>query len=259
MTDFSKLLNELMGEERDVLPEERSNRARQFSDRDVCKYYICGFDLDIFKNTKSAEDVSRHVLPEDAGKRKDDDMRAAWEALPDDERAKYPYERETKRLLDRLIFECDRRVARSVARCEQAREVPTRAFTPEEQKVLDKYSEQIKEISARAEALGEEGDVDGAQAELSKIESLQSSRELVLNRLKPQAGLTACTVSGVLLSAQDNESRREEHLHGKQYLGWKRLRELRDELGARLLSYREKRLPGHWDPRDASRGGGGGG
>ena len=136
------------------------------------------------------------------------------------------------------IFECDRRVARSVARCEQAREVPTRAFTPEEQKVLDKYSEQIKEISARAEALGEEGDVDGAQAELSKIESLQSSRELVLNRLKPQAGLTACTVSGVLLSAQDNESRREEHLHGKQYLGWKRLRELRDELGARLLSYR---------------------
>ena len=105
MTDFSKLLNELMGEERDVLPEERSNRARQFSDRDVCKYYICGFDLDVFKNTKSAEDVSRHVLPEDAGKRKDDDMRAAWEALPDDERAKYPYERETKRLLDRLIFE----------------------------------------------------------------------------------------------------------------------------------------------------------
>ena len=55
------MLDELMGDERDVPLEQRTNKKRHYTDYDVCTYYICGFDVNVFRNTKSADDIYRHL------------------------------------------------------------------------------------------------------------------------------------------------------------------------------------------------------
>jgi hypothetical protein len=48
------MLDELMGKERDVPLEERTNRGYTFSDKEVCKYALAGLcPYGLFKNTKS--------------------------------------------------------------------------------------------------------------------------------------------------------------------------------------------------------------
>lgn len=48
------MLDELMGKERDVPLEERTNRGYKFSDPEVCKFALAGLcPYGLFKNTKS--------------------------------------------------------------------------------------------------------------------------------------------------------------------------------------------------------------
>ena len=47
-------LDELMGKDRNKLPNEKPKRTLHFTDSEVCKYYICGFcPHHLFTNTKS--------------------------------------------------------------------------------------------------------------------------------------------------------------------------------------------------------------
>ena len=58
---MAEMLDQLMGQERDVPLEHRTNKVRQFHDKEVCKYFLCGFDINLFKNTRSGEELSRHL------------------------------------------------------------------------------------------------------------------------------------------------------------------------------------------------------
>ena len=51
-------------------------------DADVCKYYIRGFDVTCFKNTKSDADVLRCVGAEAQEKVRDDGAREAFRLAP---------------------------------------------------------------------------------------------------------------------------------------------------------------------------------
>lgn len=42
MDETRALLDQLMGRERDVPVDKRTNRVRRFSDDDICKPYLCG-------------------------------------------------------------------------------------------------------------------------------------------------------------------------------------------------------------------------
>ena len=238
---MAEMLDQLMGSERDVPLEQRKNLTRSWRDRDVCKHYLCGFDVNLFKNTRSEGDVLRHIPQQDLGKVQDDQLKAQWEALDDAERSRAGYERDLKRILDNLVRDCDARVRRVQERCdaENERANAPPQIPPEERAILDGYAAQIKSLAEEAEALGEAGDVDGAQAAVAKSESLEKLRAAMEARVapaKPRVSKTshACPVSAVLLTSADSESRRAEHVTGKQYVGWKRVRELRDELDARL-------------------------
>lgn len=48
------MLDELMGKERDVPVDKRSNQHSTFNSKEVCKYALCGLcPYGMFKNTKS--------------------------------------------------------------------------------------------------------------------------------------------------------------------------------------------------------------
>ena len=226
----------MQGSERDLLPEQRTGSKAQYDDPDVCKYYLCGLDVNMFKNTRSNDDLQRHISPEDFAKIQSDDLRADFNALSSPERAKSGYEMQTKRLLDVLIRECDSRIARQNARCEEMN-ANAAELKPEQKQIIDKYNSQISEYAAKAEKLGEDGEVDAAQQALAESDRLKVLRDEAETRFGNVKQMFACAVSGVLMSSVDNEERKIEHETGKQYVGWKLLRELRDELSEKIAGY----------------------
>ena len=118
--EMRAMLDELMGTERDVPLDQRTGRGRHYSvrttrprprfeicpqcapisssarltatlstqDREVCKYYLCGFDVTCFKNTRSDTDVLRIVGPEQQDALRDDALRRDFAAAPAAERAR---------------------------------------------------------------------------------------------------------------------------------------------------------------------------
>ncbi len=51
---FRQQLDELLGADRDLLPEEKKNKQKHFDDERVCKFFLCGFcPHELFVNTKS--------------------------------------------------------------------------------------------------------------------------------------------------------------------------------------------------------------
>lgn len=212
----------------------------------MCKYYLCGLDVTCFKNTRSDGDIARVVGVEAAEKIRDDGAREAFESAPAAERAKTGYERATKDKLDELIRECDRRIQRGMVRAKQEREEAERkAATSAEADMLRLLEQKIRDAAEKAEKLGEEGDVDGAEKEAEHLEMLQTRYDEMKKKFESLDGwrLTEpCPVSGTLLCSTDTEERRKDHLEGKQYKGWTHIRKLRDELAARLAKYEEDGL-----------------
>ena len=39
---FRKMMDEMMGEDRNLVEEEKANRRRHFSDSDIDKFFLCG-------------------------------------------------------------------------------------------------------------------------------------------------------------------------------------------------------------------------
>jgi hypothetical protein len=62
---MKEMLDQLMGQERDIAHEDRLNHVRTVTDSDVCKYFLCGFDINLFRNTRSADELNRHLGDED--------------------------------------------------------------------------------------------------------------------------------------------------------------------------------------------------
>lgn len=124
MVDATRaLLDELMGKERNVLPNERQNVGTHFSDPEVCKHYLCGFcPHQLFINTKS--DLGKIVLlnVNNAGncnKIHDDLLKAEYASVilntyfisyqNSPKKHQYAYEREFILYLERLIEDLDKK------------------------------------------------------------------------------------------------------------------------------------------------------
>ena len=149
------MLDQLMGSERDVPLEQRKNLTRSWRDRDVCKHYLCGFDVNLFKNTRSEGDVLRHIPQQDLGKVQDDQLKAQWEALDDAEKPA----RGTSEISSASSTTSSGIAARVFAvqeRCdaENERANAPPQIPPEERAILDGYAAQIKSLAEEAEALG---------------------------------------------------------------------------------------------------------
>merc|ERR1712050_89289 len=60
-----------------------------------------------------------------------------------------------------------------------------------------------------------------------EVEKIRTDKENLEQRLKYPGGriMFVCDVCGVFINSTDNEARRADHYNGKQYLGWKAIRD----------------------------------
>eukprot|EP00466_Bigelowiella_natans_P016492 jgi/Bigna1/87337/estExt_fgenesh1_pg.C_190089 len=260
------LLDQLMGKERNASFEEREKMQRHFWDDDVCKHFLVGIrPHELFKNTKSE-------IPEVYEKVYDLRAKDEWEALPQEQKDKYPYQWDTLDLLRRLIDDCDRKIVKLKERIamEQKAKNEPKKLTEEEAKKLGEIQVEIENLSKKAEELGEQGDVEQAQmSERNEIHSLKQALSTRVETLKgsaadimrkpddnrnPNRVMIVCEVAGVLMSNTDSESRLKSLYAGKQYQGWKKCRDFHKELKQKLEGKSRPRPPWpHEEGRDNDR------
>ena len=156
---------------RDVPREEREKALPSFSDPSIDRFHLCGCSpYELLKGTKF--ETMPQLQRDGFLKERSEALRVQWEALPQEEKDAYGFERETQDFLQALIDEQDRRVR--IAKDKYERDNNVEPEVPEEmRKKLETIREQVKELQAQSEALGEEGDVDGSMTAFNKANALQ--------------------------------------------------------------------------------------
>jgi len=213
MSEARKMLDQLMGKARNVnLGEEV--KARHFSDPDVCKFHLCGLcPYEMFKNTRS--DLGGH--PED--EEDDDKCKEEYDKLSDSEKRRYGYEKNLLEFLRRLVRQCDQRIE-----SQKARQLDT-TVSQEEVERIAALERQMADLTAKSEALAEEGEIDEAQKLIEEVERLKIQKEAIANAPMREKRMIVCDISGNLMSSTDNDERIDAHFQGKLYIGWKAVRD----------------------------------
>ena len=210
----------------------------------MCKLALCGLSpLELLRSTKSIHDVYRVLGPEYRLRAPDAAERAEWAGLSQRDRDAYGYEYDLRQVLERLVAECDRRIARGHERVE--REAQALPWTAEEEAEREDLERREEEALVLAQALGEAGDIDGAQGAVLQAEGLQRLQLDLERKHCPRASVSVCEISGIFLSVE--ETAKGHDLEGRQYKGWKRIREKLEEL--------QERNPPPASRRGSSRGG----
>ena len=260
-SDAAKLLDQLMGRQRNQTSEEKVRHKAHFSDANICKFYLAGLSpYTTFRSTKS--DLGPYDGVEDA------DCKAEWDALDQGEKDRYGYERELLDFLSNLLVRVDRKISRSRERIRSQTEAEVRAWqrlaeetlNPAEQARLATIADELPPLVAEIDTLGRTGSVDAALAAVARMEALCAERarlRLCLGAL-PGTGemrLILCEVTGNFLSSADDALALLPHFQGRTFQGWKRVREKHREL---LRLNPPRGVPGYADEERRRRSGGGG-
>ena len=152
-----------------------------------------------------------------------DDCKAEWEALEDREKARYGYERELLRKLDRLLDDLRKKIAANSRRLDDTRKP---SFLAEDQSKIEVLNKQIIDLLAKAAELGEQGDVDAAEAATKAADDVREKKAQAERFADSRSGSAAtrglaqsvCPVSGLIIN--DEESRLRDHHAGKNYNAW---------------------------------------
>eukprot|EP01099_Mayorella_cantabrigiensis_P002168 TRINITY_DN194_c0_g1_i4.p1 TRINITY_DN194_c0_g1~~TRINITY_DN194_c0_g1_i4.p1 ORF type:complete len:216 (-),score=49.21 TRINITY_DN194_c0_g1_i4:767-1327(-) len=162
-------LDELMGKDRNLLPSQKSRNAQlHFWDKNVCKYFICGFcPHDLFTNTRSDLGVCPYIH--------DELCRDEWEKFS--KKSQYPYEAEFYAYLERIISDLDRKIKRGLERLDHQGETPSTPLTKETEEKIDALRERIVVLLKQVETLGEEGRLEESQALLKLVDQLKAEEE----------------------------------------------------------------------------------
>lgn len=209
-----------------------------------CLYYLVKFcPHDLFVNTRA--DLGQcSKLHDDEAKRLYDEARASVR--------KRNYEDEFLRFSNHMINEVDRKIAKGKQRLQLMNKSPEHQSPPP---FVSKIQEHINTLEARinkligeAEEAGNRGDVDQAQGLMSLCDQLKDEKEIAIknqeesengaavaeeiaqNEPSNEKQMEVCEVCGAFLIVGDAQQRIEDHLTGKQHLGYSRLRNAIEEM-----------------------------
>ncbi|XP_072762892.1 luc7-like protein 3 [Anoplolepis gracilipes] len=238
------LLDELMGRNRNVLPNEKPKELN-WEDPEFCKLYLVKFcPHDLFVNTRADLGACPKVH--------DDEARELFEKAPYSYR-KQQYEDEFIRYCQSMLNEVERKIIKGkqrlalIGRTEAPTLTPAQTQRNEEQIAL--LTEKINKLVEEAEQSGIQGNVEQAQGLMRLCDQLKEERETLRksndnSHYNQTAELAAaqekqmevCDVCGAFLIVGDAQQRIDDHLMGKQHVGYARLKSALQE----IMNKREK-------------------
>lgn len=218
------MLDQLMGTARNGEPQN----AVKFSDSRVCKSFLVGCcPHDILATTRMdlGECLKIHDLA----------LRADYEKAQ--EKKDYYYDVEAMEHLQAFIADCDRRTEAAKRRLAETQEELT-AEVQSKANAVHELAEEIGKKLAKAEALGEAGQVEESMQLMGEIEELRAKKSRAEHEYRSsipassyqQQKLRVCEVCSAYLGIHDNDVRLADHFGGKLHLGFLSIREKLAEL-----------------------------
>eukprot|EP00128_Syssomonas_multiformis_P000364 Colp12_sorted_trinity150504_noHs@13415 len=242
MVDAARaLMDELMGRDRDLLPEEKPKR--HWSDSNICKHYLCGLcPCELFKNTKS--DLGA------CDREHDDSLKEQYEKSS--RRGRMGFEEDWIRRLESIIGELDRKIRKNLDRLAlEATEVPDLATANNaKQEKIRLLGERISNLLQQVETLGADGKVEESMQLMKIVEQLQADQKTIEENTADNGEKKheVCLVCGALLTVGEAQTRVDAHLQGKQHIGYALIRDT-------ITSFRESNPRGSSRPMPAVAGG----
>ncbi|KAM4663787.1 luc7-like protein 3 isoform 1-T1 [Discoglossus pictus] len=240
MLSAAQLLDELMGRDRNLAPDEKRSNVR-WDHESVCKYYLCEFcPAELFTNTRSDLGPCEKIHDENLRKQYEKSSRYM----------KVGYERDFLRYLQSLLAEVERRIRRGHARLalsqsQQASGSVGPAGKNEEK--VQVLTDKIEGLLQQIEELGTEGKVEEAQGMMKLVEQLKEERELMKSTTSTIESFAAqekqmevCEVCGAFLIVGDAQSRVDDHLMGKQHMGYAKIKNTVEELKEKMRKKTEE-------------------
>ncbi|KAL4780431.1 hypothetical protein BJX76DRAFT_47316 [Aspergillus varians] len=265
-----KLLEQLMGADQLVGNGAHSrNTQLSITDSKICRSYLVGTcPHDLFTNTK--QDLGPCPKVHSEG------LKTEYETASAAEKAKWGFDYDYMRDMQKYIDDCDRRIESAQRRLEK---------TPDEIRQTNNLLKQISDLTKtintgllEVSVLGETGSVAQSLSELHKMRTAKHQKETCereLKNLQDTSGpsghqkLQVCDVCGAYLSRLDNDRRLADHFFGKMHMGYSDMRKgfkkLSEELKGRPppVRHHDEEESGGWGGRPGGgrgpRYGGGGG
>uniref|UniRef100_A0A1B0AY54 Uncharacterized protein n=1 Tax=Glossina palpalis gambiensis TaxID=67801 RepID=A0A1B0AY54_9MUSC len=218
------MLDQLMGTTRNG----DDGRSLKFSDPRVCKSFLLNCcPHDILASTRmdlgecpKVHDLAFRADYQNASKSRD-----------------FYYDIEAMEHLQAFIADCDRRTEAAKQRLKETQEELT-AEVAEKANAVHALAEEIGKKLAKAEALGEAGEVEESMSLMKEIDELRAKKIKAEHEYRTsmpastyqQQKLRVCEVCSAYLGIHDNDIRLADHFGGKLHLGFLTIREKLAEL-----------------------------
>lgn len=253
------LLDELMGRNRDLAPTEK--KGSNWEDPEVCKHFLVKFcPNELFINTKA------DLGP--CSKIHDENMKKEYEQS--NHYMKSHYEDEFLRFCQGMLTDVEKRIRRAKQRLALGQKeggMQSSAVAKDTEERSEQLTEKINDLLAQVEQLGCEGKVEEAQGIMKLCDQLKEEREALQKSSEPnhwlqnrvlmlkakgiqqtaeiavaqEKQMEVCEVCGAFLIVGDAQQRVDDHLMGKQHVGYARLKSAVEEIVHKREKNREER------------------
>ncbi|KAJ9581245.1 hypothetical protein L9F63_023571 [Diploptera punctata] len=235
------LLDELMGRNRNIAPNDKAKELN-WEDPEYCKLYMVKFcPHDLFVNTRA--DLGQ------CPKVHDDEAKALFEKS--NSYKKQQYEDEFIRFCQSMLNEVERKIVKGKQRLALIGKADAISLSPAQtqknEEQIKFLTEKINSLVGEAEQMGIQGNVEQAQGLMKLCDQLKEEREQLRgnneNKLAAaqEKQMEVCDVCGAFLIVGDAQQRIDDHLMGKQHVGYARLKMAMEELIVRSRSPRSYR------------------
>ncbi|CAG9133390.1 hypothetical protein JYU34_012386 [Plutella xylostella] len=264
----AQLLDELMGRHRNTNPNEKIKKPN-WEDPEYCKYYMVKFcPHDLFVNTRADLGACPKVH--------DDEVKELFEKAESSYK-KSQYVEEFLRFCRHMINDVERKIQKGKQRLELMNSKPegppmTQAQTEKNQEQVKLLSEKVTSLMRDAEEAGTRGDIEQAQGLMKLCDRLKEEKDSLIKQQEnshwsmtaemaaaQEKQMEVCPVCGAFLIVGDAQQRIDDHLSGKQHVGYFKLRQAYEAMVQMLEKETQEKERRRREERERERGARGGG
>ncbi|CAG9860131.1 unnamed protein product [Phyllotreta striolata] len=255
----AQLLDELMGRNRNVAPNEKVKELN-WEDSEYCKYFLAKFcPHDLFVNTRVDLGACCKVH--------DEEVRKLFQKAKPNHHRKLQYQEDFLRFCNSMLNDVEKKIVKGKQRLALSAsgktDVPSisPAQTQKNQEQINILNERINDLEAEAEQAGTDGNVEQAQGLMKLCDQLKEERDGLRKQIEnghfsataelaaaQEKQMEVCEVCGAFLIVGDAQQRIDDHLMGKQHMGFARLKIAIEEVSELVKVAKEKQYGGRAGP-----------